>query len=88
MATQIIRPPSRDIVSVEAVVADVIVEKGFAVAYIRVTTAAIKKWESITFSLSKWDGELLPEPGQIVLLELVQRFEKGWRAGKASPITP
>ena len=87
--TQISRPPGRDSnVSVEAVVADVIPKKGFAITYLRVPTASIKEWESITFSLNKWLGKLLPEPGQIVLLELLQRFDKGWRAGKASPITP
>ena len=87
--SQISIPSDRDSnISVEAVIADVIPGKGFAITYLRVPTAGIKEWESVTFSLNKWQGKLLPEPGQVVLLELLQRFDKGWRAGKASPITP
>jgi hypothetical protein len=74
--------------SLQGVVADVIAKKGFAITYPRVTTPGIEDGDSITFSLCAWSGEVPPAPGQIVLLEFVTRFEKGWRAGKASPISP
>lgn len=42
--------------------------------------------ETITFSLSDWEGDFLPRKGQIVILEVVQEFERGWRALRARPV--
>lgn len=42
---------------------------------------------SITFSANAWEGEYGPEEGQIVELEAVQEFARGWRAKKARPVT-
>jgi hypothetical protein len=43
---------------------------------------------SITFLLGEWKGAEEPRRGQIVTLENVQLFERGWRASRARPITP
>jgi hypothetical protein len=74
--------------SVEAVVADVVrARRGYAITYLREPTPEIPEGESVTFSLTKWTGKIPPEAGQCVRLENLQRFENGWRAAKASPIT-
>lgn len=47
----------------------------------------IKKEDSITFSLTVWQGiGVDPLKGQIVLLEGVTEFVGGWRATSARPI--
>lgn len=46
----------------------------------------LKPGENVTFSLKVWEGPLRPEAGQMVQLQDVVRFQKGWRAGSARPI--
>src|SRR3989344_4269173 len=41
---------------------------------------------SITFSLTNWSGDSLPEHGQAVKLTKVRRFARGWRASFACPV--
>lgn len=43
---------------------------------------------SITFPLKKWTGDENPRKGQMVRLDTVQLFERGWRASRGHPITP
>lgn len=63
-------------------------EQRFAIAYLEkgATLPGIGEGESITFSLSDWQGEQEPRKEQVVLLEGVQLFAKGWRAISARPI--
>lgn len=42
---------------------------------------------SITFTLVNWCGDGDPSPGQVVVLQNVQLYERGWRAASARPIT-
>jgi len=60
----------------------------FVIAYLEkgVTLPGIGEGESITFSLSDWQGDQEPRKEQVVLLEGVQLFQKGWRATLARPI--
>jgi len=40
----------------------------------------------ITFSLKDWQGNSLPRCGQVVTLEQITLFRKGWRSLFAAPI--
>lgn len=44
--------------------------------------------ESITFTATEWRSadDTLPRPGQVVTLERITQFSRGWRAQAASPI--
>ena len=61
----------------------------FAIVYLEkgVILPGIKEGESITFSLSDWQGEIEPQKEQVVLLDDVRLFMRGWRAHSARPIT-
>lgn len=50
----------------------------------------IPQGESITFTLSDecWRGDYRPDIGQVVLLEGVEKYARGWRAKIARPYTP
>lgn len=77
--------------AIRAVVGNIL-EQGkfrFAVAYLErgVTLPEIERGEDITFSLSDWQGKYEPQKGQVVLLEHIELFKKGWRARCARPIT-
>lgn len=63
-------------------------EQRFVVAYLEkgVTLPGIANGESITFSLCDWQGAQEPRKEQVVLLQGVQLFQKGWRATSARPI--
>lgn len=63
-------------------------DRRFAVTYLDPGTVhpEIGKGESITFSLTDWKGDTEPRKEQVVLLEGVQLFAKGWRAVSARPI--
>ena len=67
-------------------------EKGsFAVCYQRVQGEGynypLPLGESITFGLGNWSQQdCPPEPGQVVVLENVRKFERGWRAKLARPL--
>lgn len=43
--------------------------------------------EYITFSRKIWTDQYEPEQGQLILVKGVRRFNKGWRAASARPIT-
>lgn len=50
------------------------------------TSLGLKKDQSITFSRQAWEeGKEPPMPGQVVILEEVVEFDKGWRARKVRP---
>lgn len=59
----------------------------FAVAFPLPESATedLTKDTSITFSLTNWGGDTLPEFGQVVMLEKIKRFARGWRASFARP---
>lgn len=59
---------------------------GFAAALLLASLGEIPKGERVTFSLGDWRGNVLPRKGQVVQLESLTLFEKGWRALAASPI--
>jgi hypothetical protein len=65
-------------------------KKPFAVAYPLPESAmkGLTKDTSITFSLCNWsEGEKNPpEFGQVVTLEKIARFARGWRASSARPV--
>lgn len=54
------------------------------------TSKELTKDTSITFSLSSWsEGEKNPPIfGQVVTLENITRFARGWRATSARPVAP
>lgn len=60
----------------------------FVVTYLEPNSphsVGILRGESITFSLRDWKGDGEPRKDQIVILEEVQPFRKGWRALSARP---
>lgn len=68
-------------------------EKGeFAVAYLTQEAfsvpcnTSIPKGTAVTFSLSQWDDMVRPQKGQVIFLQQIRMFVKGWRAEKARPI--
>lgn len=77
------------ITSVRGVVTAVHVgEEGFASTSLHDAVDNIPKGTHITFSLRDWrDGGNLPRKGQVVSLEKITLFEKGWRALCARPIS-
>lgn len=46
----------------------------------------ISKGSHITFSMCDWQGNESPRCGQVVALDNLTLFRRGWRALKASPI--
>jgi hypothetical protein len=42
--------------------------------------------DSVTFSLSSWQGNSEPEPGQVVVLDETNLYSQGWRARSARPV--
>lgn len=78
--------------SVRAVVGQICGEgsKRFAVTYPEEGSAPKELCsKTVTFSLNRnvWNDDLEPEQGQIVVLDNLRLFERGWRAGSARPIT-
>ena len=47
--------------------------------------AKAESYGTVTFKLSLdvWSGDGLPQKGEIVILEQITRFKRGWRALKA-----
>ncbi|MDE2188633.1 MAG: hypothetical protein KGJ35_02815 [Patescibacteria group bacterium] len=75
----------------EAVVTSVDGRKGREYVVARLTTslprpANLPAEATVTFSLSEWSGEHPPKNGQLVILEDIEKFAKGWRARSAKPI--
>lgn len=72
----------------EAVVSKIVTARGrrYVVTYLRQPHGRISTKMAITFSLSGWDDDSEPEPGQLVKLTGIREFVKGWRAEKASPV--
>ena len=58
----------------------------FAVAYLAQDHPVISRDESITFSISDWKDTTEPRKGQVVVLDGVKKFARGWRATIAYPI--
>jgi hypothetical protein len=78
-------------ISIRAVVSDIAGPKArqYVVAYPREFAGDnLTDETSITFPLTEWKGAEPPRSGQMVTLENVQLFERGWRASRARPITP
>lgn len=86
----ITQPESRapDPLEVEAIVGSVLGTGGsrFAVAYPRTAQSGLPLNTSITFPLTDWGGTAEPRKGQVVVLESIQKFARGWRALRAQPI--
>jgi hypothetical protein len=59
----------------------------YVVAYPEEGGILLPEGATITFSLSDWEGKHEPLNGQVVLLQDVQQFKKGWRARCAKPIS-
>ncbi|HYD93069.1 MAG TPA: hypothetical protein VEB18_01255 [Candidatus Paceibacterota bacterium] len=72
-----------------SVVAIVGGERPFAVTYPskRSVGGKLREHTSITFSLSSWRGKDRPQCGQMVVLEDILLFKRGWRARVAYPIS-
>jgi hypothetical protein len=62
-------------------------EEGFVSTSLHDTVGDIPEGTHITFSLKDWSGNNLPRKGQMVSLEQITLFEKGWRALCARPIS-
>lgn len=60
--------------------------RGFASTFLEDAVGRIPEGTHITFSLVDWQSDVLPRKGQLVTLERVTLFEKGWRALRARPI--
>ncbi|KKU77544.1 MAG: hypothetical protein UY03_C0014G0032 [Parcubacteria group bacterium GW2011_GWA2_47_64] len=74
---------------IEAEVTDVIrTEKGlYAVTRPKGSNPLLRQGETVTFSLEAWQGKRVPKTGQVVSLFEVEKFRKGWRAGRVEPIS-
>lgn len=64
------------------------VEERYVVTYPRNKCGDLTERDSVTFSLSDWQGGGEPECGQIVELLDTSLYSRGWRAKKARPVTP
>ena len=73
----------------KAVIRAVIVSSGYAITYPEEdqNIPPALDQQTITFSFKAWKSGDLPMKGQCVLLLRVRKFEKGWRALEAHPIT-
>ena len=75
--------------SLEAVKATVTsVKEDYVVTYPNRECGDLRTTDSVTFSLSGWQGKSPPQCGQVVDLIGTALFSRGWRAESASPITP
>ena len=75
----------------EAVVTSVTGRKGNEYVVTRLTPSSARPsgmsdQATVTFSLSVWKGEHMPENGQLVRLGDIEKFARGWRARIAKPI--
>lgn len=92
-ASQRSRPPTH--IGIAATVSAVITavkpgQQPYAVAYPHddIPSSELTRSTSITFTLLKaWTGDGQPDCGQIVTLDRVEKFARGWRAAIASPVT-
>ncbi len=86
------KPMPNDNNVIMAMVCDIVGNGGKRYAVTRLSDGAsipdITKDETITFSLSRWEGEKEPEKQQMVALEDLVKFKNGWRASLARPIQP
>lgn len=63
--------------------------ESYAVAYPTEDHGELKRSNSVTFSLSQWQGgEQGLRHGQVVELHEVTLFQHGWRASRARPVVP
>ncbi len=80
------RDPSCDVV--RATIVKVRELEGYVVAYPLTDHGDLTRNDSVTFSLSEWQGEWEPDYGQVVELIGTELYMRGWRAVCARPITP
>jgi len=63
-------------------------EKRYAVTSPETTPRGIEDGKSITFSLgSAWHDKYEPQVGQIVLLDDLREYQRGWRALSARAVS-
>ena len=77
---------SLDGFSTEATVGNVIRsgKKPYLVAYPRDATL-LPEGKAVTCSIDGWKGHSPPQKGQVITLDGVQEYARGWRAQRASP---
>lgn len=64
------------------------VQDDYVVAYPLADRGDLTRNDSVTFSLSEWQGRTEPQCGQIVELIDTALYRRGWRAFSARPVTP
>lgn len=64
------------------------VEESYAVTYPLEDCGDLTVDDSVTFSLSDWQGRFEPESGQVVELLDTALYSRGWRAKHARPVVP
>lgn len=64
------------------------VQDDYVVAYPLADCGDLTRNDSVTFSLSEWQGRTEPQSGQIVELIDTALYRRGWRAFGARPVTP
>ncbi len=62
------------------------VHEAFCSVSLGVDPPKIQRGSHITFSMENWQGKRTPLCGQVVILEELTLFKKGWRALSAKPI--
>jgi hypothetical protein len=74
---------------IEVVVSEVIGDRElqYAVSY-TTKNDVLPKGTPITFSIRYWESDMLPQKGQVAILQRIQKFAKGWRAFEAKPVLP
>lgn len=72
---------------VQAVIGSVKEGKGYATAF-PIPGQSLPPGTDITFSLGQWSGKVTPLKSQVVMLDDVTMFARGWRASSARPVTP
>jgi len=74
------------LVPIRAVVTKV--EENYVVAYPIEDCGDLRMNDSVTFSLSFWEGDRDPQCEQVVELFGTTLFIRGWRAERARPVIP
>lgn len=64
------------------------VMEDYVVAYPLADCGDLTRNDSVTFSLSEWQGKTEPQYGQVVELIDTELYLRGWRADAARPVKP
>lgn len=64
------------------------VQDDYVVAYPLADCGDLTRNDSVTFSLSQWQGRRDPQHGQVVELLDTSLYMRGWRAESARPVIP